>query len=129
MNGGTFHRSLLPISSVSLLGSCETRFMEAMEGKQKVTKPMQIGKTMHRKLEEGLPKVSTEEIVAQIKEEGHGLYSTTRIIKEMNGDIFIVSGNGAMYMNGTNKYVIFYMIWIMTLDLKVPLSLFVSIFQ
>lgn len=68
MNGGTFHRSLLPISSVSLLGSCETRFMEAMEGKQKVTKPMQIGKTMHRKLEERLPKVSTEEIVAQIKE-------------------------------------------------------------
>ena len=100
-----------------------------MEGKQKVTKPMQVGKTMHRKLEEGLPKVSTEEIVAQIKEEGHGLYSTTRIIKKMYGDILIVSGNGAMYMNGTNKYVIFYMIWIMTLDLKVPLSLFVSIFQ
>ena len=27
MNGETFHRSLLPISSVSLLGSCETRFI------------------------------------------------------------------------------------------------------
>ena len=36
---------------------------------------------------------------------GHGLYSTTRIIREMNGDILIVSGNGAMYINGTNKYV------------------------
>ena len=68
MNGETFHRSLLPISSVSLLGSCETRFMEAMEGKQKVTKPMQVGKAMHKKLEEGLPKVSPEQIVAQIKE-------------------------------------------------------------
>ncbi len=63
-----FKRTLLSISSVSLLGSCETRFMEAMEGKQKVTKPMKIGKAMHKKLEEGLPKVSTEQIVAQIKQ-------------------------------------------------------------
>ncbi len=47
---------------------CETRFMEAMEGKQKVTKPMQVGKAMHKKLEEGLPKISPEQIVAQIKE-------------------------------------------------------------
>ena len=36
---------------------------------------------------------------------GHGLPSTTKIIKEMNGDIFIVSGNGGLYLNGTNKYV------------------------
>ena len=68
MNGETFHRSLLPISSVSLLGSCETRFMEAMEGRQKVTKLMKIGKAMHKKLEEGLPKVSPEQVVAQIKQ-------------------------------------------------------------
>ena len=68
MDGETFHRSLLSISSVSLLGSCETRFMEAMEGKQKVTKQMKVGKVMHKKLEEGLPKVSPEQIVQQIKE-------------------------------------------------------------
>jgi hypothetical protein len=68
MIGETFHRSLLPISSVSLLGSCETRFMEAMEGRQKVTKQMKIGKVMHKKLEEGLPKVSPEQIAQQIKE-------------------------------------------------------------
>ncbi len=68
MTGETFHRSLLPISSVSLLGSCETRFMEAMEGKQKVTKPMLIGKAMHKKLEEGLPKITQEQVISQIKE-------------------------------------------------------------
>lgn len=36
---------------------------------------------------------------------GHGLPSTTKIIKEMNGDLLVVSGKGALYLNGTNKYV------------------------
>ncbi len=36
---------------------------------------------------------------------GHGLPSITKILKEMNGDVFIVSGNGALYLNGTDKYV------------------------
>lgn len=36
---------------------------------------------------------------------GHGLPSTVNILKEMNGDIIIVSGRGALYLNGTNKYV------------------------
>ena len=36
---------------------------------------------------------------------GHGLPSTTKILKAMNGDVLLVSGKGALYLNGTNKYV------------------------
>ncbi len=36
---------------------------------------------------------------------GHGLPSTIKILKAMNGDVFIVSGRGALYLNGTDKYV------------------------
>jgi hypothetical protein len=36
---------------------------------------------------------------------GHGLPSICKIIKDMNGDILIVSGNGALYINGTDKYL------------------------
>ncbi|MEM0143231.1 MAG: hypothetical protein QXL94_04695 [Candidatus Parvarchaeum sp.] len=36
---------------------------------------------------------------------GHGLPSTTKILKAINSDIFIVSGNGAIYLNGTDKYL------------------------
>lgn len=36
---------------------------------------------------------------------GHGLPSTTKILKEMNCDILIVSGQAAFYLNGTNKYL------------------------
>lgn len=68
MANESFHRSFLAISSVSLLGSCETRFMDAMQGKQKVTKPMQVGKIMHEKLVEKLPKISPEQVMTQIKE-------------------------------------------------------------
>ncbi len=53
-----FRRSLLPISSVSLLGTCETRFMESIEGRQKVTKQMKVGKVMYERLTAPLPKVT-----------------------------------------------------------------------
>ena len=36
---------------------------------------------------------------------GHGLPSTTKILKDMNSDILIVSGGGAAYLNGTDKYL------------------------
>lgn len=36
---------------------------------------------------------------------GYGLPSTTKILKDMNSDILIISGKGALYLNGTNKYV------------------------
>ena len=63
MANESFHRTLLAISSVSLLGSCETRFMEAMVGKQKVTRQMQVGKVMHEKLAAPLPKITIEEVI------------------------------------------------------------------
>lgn len=36
---------------------------------------------------------------------GHGLPSIIKILKAMNCDILIVSGKGALYLNGTNKYL------------------------
>ncbi|MDE1828176.1 MAG: PD-(D/E)XK nuclease family protein [Candidatus Micrarchaeota archaeon] len=72
MAENVFHRSLLAISSVSLIGSCETRFMEAMVGKPKVTKQMQIGKVMHEKLAAPLPKITIEEVIEKIKSGGTG---------------------------------------------------------
>ncbi len=36
---------------------------------------------------------------------GHGLPSTTKILKAMNSDILVVSGAGAAYLNGTDKYL------------------------
>jgi hypothetical protein len=67
-----FHRSLLPISSVSLLGTCETRFMESIEGRQKVTKQMKVGKAMHERLAAPLPKITFGEVVEKIKSGGTG---------------------------------------------------------
>jgi len=68
----TYRRTLLAISSVSLLGSCETRFMEAMVGKQKVTKQMVVGKVMHEKLAAPLPKITIEEVIEKIRSGGKG---------------------------------------------------------
>ncbi len=67
-----FHRSLLPISSVSLLGTCETRFMENVEGRQKVTKQMKVGKVMHERLAAPLPKITFEEVIDKIRSGGTG---------------------------------------------------------
>jgi hypothetical protein len=36
---------------------------------------------------------------------GHGLPSTTKILTAMNSDVLIVSGSGAVYLNGTDKYL------------------------
>ncbi len=68
METQNFHRTLLPISSVSLLGNCETKFMESITGRLKVNKQMKIGKVMHEKLAEGLPKVTAEQVIEEIKE-------------------------------------------------------------
>lgn len=39
------------------------------------------------------------------KGRGWGLPTTIKILKAMNSDIFIVSGKGAIYLTGTNKYL------------------------
>lgn len=39
------------------------------------------------------------------KGRGWGLPTTIKILKAMNSDIFIVSGKGAIYVTGTNKYL------------------------
>lgn len=36
---------------------------------------------------------------------GHGLPSTIKILKDMHSDIFIISGKGGIYINGTGKYM------------------------
>jgi hypothetical protein len=60
-------RNYLPVSSVSLLGSCETKVYESLMGGLKVTKRMQIGKVGHEKLVEKLPKLDKEEMFKIIK--------------------------------------------------------------
>lgn len=62
-----FRRSLLPISSVSLLGSCETRFMDAMTGKLYPTKAMKIGQEKHEAIARALPKTNKEDIIRDMK--------------------------------------------------------------
>ena len=58
---------MLASSQLSYMGSCETKFDDAIHGKAKTTKPMQTGKKMHEKLTEGLPKISRDDILKQIK--------------------------------------------------------------
>ncbi len=67
-----FHRSLLPISSVSLLGTCETKFLENIQGRQRVTTQMKVGKVMHEKLAAPLPKITMEEVIEKIAKGGRG---------------------------------------------------------
>ncbi len=61
-------RDYLAISTVSLLGSCETRFYDAMFPVKPpvVTRAMQVGKVQHEKLTEKLPKMTKEEIIKTI---------------------------------------------------------------
>ena len=72
MQGENFHRSLLPISKVSMLGTCETKFLESMEGKQKETKQMAVGKIMHERLAAQQPKMTLEEMIEKIRSGGTG---------------------------------------------------------
>ncbi len=58
---------MLAISQLSFMGSCETKFDDAIHGRTKTTKPMQVGKKMHEKLTEGLPKISRDDILKQIR--------------------------------------------------------------
>lgn len=62
-----FKRDYLPISSISLLGSCETKFLQSALGELEVTPVMQIGKEKHAELIEGLPTISREETIKKIK--------------------------------------------------------------
>lgn len=61
------HRDYLPISSISFLGTCETKFLESVLGKQKVTTLMKIGKEKHEELTEGLPVIKRDDIFQNIK--------------------------------------------------------------
>ena len=60
-------RKFLPISKVSMLGSCEVKFMESMLEKREPTKFMKIGKEAHERLTIKLPKMTKEEIINEIK--------------------------------------------------------------
>lgn len=60
-------RKYLSISSISLLGSCETKFYDAMFKPRVVTTAMKTGIVEHEKLTEKLPKISKGEMISSIK--------------------------------------------------------------
>jgi len=64
---GDYKRSYLPISSVSLLGECETKYSDAIFGRLYPTRAMKIGAQAHQELADALPKTSKEEIISSIK--------------------------------------------------------------
>lgn len=65
-----FHRTHLPISSVSLLGECETKYANAIFGKLYPTMAMKVGAAKHAELANALPKVSKEDVIRQMKAGG-----------------------------------------------------------
>src|SRR5271157_4373639 len=69
-SSGSFQRTHLPISSVSLLGECETKYANAIFGKLYPTMAMKIGAANHAELANALPKVSKEDVIRQIKAGG-----------------------------------------------------------
>ena len=60
-------RSYLPISSISLLGSCETKFYDAMFKPRVVTTAMKAGTVAHEKVAAALPKITKEQIISEIR--------------------------------------------------------------
>ena len=60
-------RQFLPISQVSMLGECETKFVKAITGQLYPTKAMRTGTELHQKLTEGLPSVTREDIITVMK--------------------------------------------------------------
>ncbi len=59
-------RKFLSISNVSMLGICETKALDSMLGKRRVTLAMKAGTAGHERLEEARPKMSKEEVVKRI---------------------------------------------------------------
>lgn len=67
MDQDGFTRKYLSISSVSVLGSCEMKFLDAIMGRTKQTTAMKAGKEAHERLAARLPKITKEEVINQIK--------------------------------------------------------------
>lgn len=65
--GGIMDRKFLSISSISMLGSCETKFLETIQGRKPTTPAMKAGTVAHEKVAEALPKITKEEIIGDIK--------------------------------------------------------------
>lgn len=75
-------RNYLPVSSVSLLGTCETKAYESLIGKLQVTKKMQIGKIGHEKLVAKLPKLDKEEMFKIIKSGANCFFREVPVLDE-----------------------------------------------
>jgi hypothetical protein len=60
-------RKFLPISTLSLLGTCETKFVESITEKLKPTSAMKQGSKKHEALASALPKIDINEVINTIK--------------------------------------------------------------
>ena len=63
-------------------------------------KPTMVGKEL-KYIEEAIKGASTKQEAGR----GHGLPSIIKILKDMHSNIFIISRKGAIYINGTDKYM------------------------
>jgi PD-(D/E)XK nuclease superfamily len=62
-----FRRSYLPISSVSLLGECETRYADSIFGRLYPTAAMKMGAARHAELAHAMPKAGKDKILGSIR--------------------------------------------------------------
>jgi hypothetical protein len=62
-----YRRTHLPISSVSLLGECETKYADAIFGRLYATPAMKMGAARHAELARAAPKVTKEEIIRDMR--------------------------------------------------------------
>lgn len=85
------------ISELSQMGSCETKFVDAIHGKLFQNKAMKIGVTMHKKLEDTQPKMSREEIVEKMRK-GEEFWATEIPIRDYK---FMLTGRiDRIYVKG-----------------------------
>jgi hypothetical protein len=91
-------RKYLAISAVSLLGSCETKALDSMLGRQRVTSAMKVGTEGHERLAKAAPKISTPEIVRQISS---GMATIVRELPIFDDRLKIVGRIDQLSMTGS----------------------------
>jgi hypothetical protein len=91
------NNEFIRISDLSQMGSCETRFVDAVKGRLFTTTAMKVGAVMHDTLAKSEPKLSPTEILDKI--EGREEFWVTEMpIKDL---VFMLSGRiDRLYMNG-----------------------------
>ncbi len=90
-------KKYLSVSNVSVLGVCETKVMDAIQGKRPPTKAMKEGTIAHEKLAEKLPQMSKEQVIEGIKS---GNKLNVRELSVFDSKLHIVGRIDNLFMTG-----------------------------